>query len=94
MVYYKQRGEFVAVKETVAKRIRVARAELDISQATLAESLGVSPQNVAKWETGEINIGVDTLERIAFALSKDIEWFFQPFAIQSKKGQARRSKAA
>ena len=83
----------VSAKNTVARRIKVARAELDISQAELGERIGASAQNVARWEKGEINIGVDTLEHIANALGKPIEWFFEPFE-QPKKEPARQRKAA
>ena len=83
----------MSAKNTVARRIKVARAERDISQAHLAEMLEVSSQNVTKWESGEINLGVDTLERIANALGKPIEWFFEPFE-QPKKEPARQRKAA
>ena len=82
----------MSAKNTVAKHIKIARVEQGITQAQLADMLDLSPQNIAKWESGEINLGVDTLERIANVLDKPIEWFFQPF--ESKKEPARQRKAA
>lgn len=85
------------VKKTVAKRIKIARIERELRQSELAELLGVNQQNVARMEKGEIGIGVETLARVAVALKKPIEYFFQEFedvAIESKNAQARRRKAA
>lgn len=81
------------MKHIVSKRIKVARAEQDLSQADLAEMLHLSPQNIAKWESGEINIGVDSLERIALALEKPIEWFFLPFEKNAVAKQRLRKAA-
>lgn len=83
------------VKKTVAKRIRVARAELGISQSELAEELGLTQNSVSKWESGKVSIGVDTLALIAEALHKPITYFFQEFEqVDVKKEQARRRRAA
>lgn len=80
------------IKLLVAKRIRVARAELDISQSDLASTLGLTQNSVSKWESGKVSIGVDTLALIADALQKPITYFFEPFEMEAKKAQARRQR--
>lgn len=82
----------VKLKKTVARRIKVARAELGWNQSDLAEQLQVNQNMVSQWESGEIGITMDTLERIAQALNKLPAWFMQPTAeaISVKKATARR----
>lgn len=80
----------LSAKNTVARRIAMARAEVDWSQADLADAIGAHAQNVARWESGEINLGVDTLERIADAFHKPMEWFLQPVQVELKKAAAKR----
>lgn len=85
------------VKKTVAKRIRMARIERDLKQSDLADMLQINQANIAKLESGTVNIGVDTLARVADVLHKPIEYFFQEFEqveFESKKAQARRRRAA
>lgn len=48
--------------------IKKRRLEKGISQKELAERLGLSPQNIAQWETGKRNPKIQTLEKIAAAL--------------------------
>lgn len=43
-------------KVDIGKRIKIARIETDVSQESLAEMLGVSPQTVSAWESGRNQI--------------------------------------
>ena len=53
--------------------IRRAREEAGLTQAELAEKLGVTYQAVQKWERSGTNPTVATLERILLALGKRLE---------------------
>ena len=57
-------------------RVRLARAERGISQTALGESIGVTFQQIKKYERGTNRISASKLLRIAKALDKDISFFF------------------
>jgi transcriptional regulator with XRE-family HTH domain len=60
----------------LGKRIRLRRAEIDISQTELADKLGVSFQQVQKYEKGVNRVGAARLQQIASALDVPITFFY------------------
>ena len=64
------------------KRIRSARIAAGLTQKELAQKLGVSGALVGQYETGIRNPKIDTLNRIAEALSLSLSFFqgTQPFS--------------
>ena len=58
----------------IDKKIRQYRKQMDITQGELARILGVSPQSVSKWETGEGYPDITLLPKIAnyFNVSIDL----------------------
>jgi transcriptional regulator with XRE-family HTH domain len=64
------------IDEHVAKRLRLRRALLDISQDELAKRLDVTAQQIQKYEAGETRISASRLYLIAQHLSVPITWFF------------------
>jgi transcriptional regulator with XRE-family HTH domain len=60
----------------VGRRIRVRRLERQMSQTELAEQLGVTFQQVQKYEKGVNRVGAARLQRIANALDVPISFFF------------------
>lgn len=63
-------------------RVRFARAEKRISQTVLGEQLGVSFQQVQKYELGKDRISASQLMNIARVLEKDISFFFEDLAAE------------
>ena len=61
-----------------AKRIRQIREGQGLSQEGLADIAGLHRTYVSSVERGERNITVDSLERLAGALSVDVRAFFEP----------------
>jgi putative transcriptional regulator len=59
-------------------RLRVLRAEREISQATLADSLGVSRQTINAIETGKYDPGLPLAFKIARLFEQPIEQIFTP----------------
>jgi putative transcriptional regulator len=59
-------------------RLRVLRAEREISQATLADSLGVSRQTINAIETGKYDPGLPLAFKIARLFNQPIEQIFTP----------------
>lgn len=56
--------------------VRQARLEQSVSQERLAEMLGVTFQQVQKYEGGKNRIAASRLFAIARALERPIEWFY------------------
>ena len=64
------------VDHHLGARVRLARAERGISQTALGESIGVTFQQIQKYERGTNRISASKLLGIAKALDKDISFFF------------------
>jgi transcriptional regulator with XRE-family HTH domain len=60
----------------VGRRVRLRRKELDMSQERLAEQLGLTFQQVQKYERGANRISASKLYRIAQVLSVHVAFFF------------------
>lgn len=60
----------------LGRRIRLRRVELKISQSELAEKLGVSFQQVQKYEKGLNRVGAHRLQQTATALDVPITFFY------------------
>jgi transcriptional regulator with XRE-family HTH domain len=60
----------------LGKRIRLRRVEIDITQMELADKIGVSHQQVQKYEKGVNRVGAARLQRVATALDVPVTFFF------------------
>ncbi len=60
----------------IGLQIKKRRRELKISQEKLAESLGVTYFTIQRYENGFTKLNVETLQKIAFALSVPVIFFF------------------
>jgi|ERR1700733_11841965 transcriptional regulator with XRE-family HTH domain len=69
------------VDRYVAARIRLQRRALGISQHKLAEMIGVSIQQVRKYEWGANRVSASRLQQIALALKVTPAFFFDGAAI-------------
>ena len=65
------------VDKYVGGRIRVQRTRLGISQRKLAHALGVSFQQIQKYENGTDRIGAGRLQQLSQALRAPPAFFFQ-----------------
>src|ERR1700740_3260585 len=61
----------------VGLQVRLRRKELKISQEKLAETLGLTFQQVQKYERGTNRISASKLFEIARSLRVSIAWFFE-----------------
>lgn len=68
----------------IGKRLRELRLFQDITQTQLGEKLGVTFQQVQKYERGTNNINVSKLLDCAMALNVNINYFFEEFAKYEK----------
>ena len=62
--------------EEVGRRVRSRRLERRLSQTELADAIGVTFQQVQKYEKGRNRIGAGRLERISEKLGVPISFFF------------------
>jgi len=70
----------------VGARIRLRRTLLGFSQAKLAASLGVSFQQVQKYEKGINRVGASRLQAIAAVFGVPVSFFFEDSASQGPDG--------
>ncbi len=61
----------------LGKKIRLRRIEQKISQAELGSKLGVSFQQVQKYEKGVNRVGASRLQAIATALDVPVTFFYE-----------------
>lgn len=61
----------------LGKRIRLRRIEMNISQAELGAKLGVSFQQVQKYEKGVNRVGASRLQQISKALDVPATFFYE-----------------
>jgi transcriptional regulator with XRE-family HTH domain len=70
----KEQGRYAALELSIGARLRARRRQLGLSQTDLAEKLGVSFQQVQKYERGSNRIAASTLAAAAEALSTTVAW--------------------
>jgi transcriptional regulator with XRE-family HTH domain len=61
----------------VGQRVRMRRLMLGMSQSTLADALGLTFQQVQKYEKGANRIGAGRLQHIAQILKMPVQSFFE-----------------
>ncbi len=84
-----------AIDEHVGSRIRARRIGLQMSQARLGQALGVTFQQVQKYENGSNRVGASTLFRVATALGMPLDYFFEDLpaaAVKLKSKSKSKSK--
>jgi len=70
----------------VGSRVKMRRTLLGISQERLGNQLGITFQQVQKYEKGANRIGASRLQSIASALSVPIAYFFEGLAAGDRAG--------
>lgn len=78
----------------VGKRIRLRRTLLGLSQEKLGEALGVTFQQIQKYERGTNRVGASRLYDIATALDVPISFFFDDMITPRKDGMTNQGFAA
>lgn len=69
------------VDREVGARVKAVRNHLRMSQSALAAKIGVTFQQVQKYEKGTNRVGASRLQRIADALGVNVSSFFDSTAI-------------
>src|SRR5580704_3597096 len=74
----------------LGKRIRLRRVEIDITQAELAKRIGVTFQQVQKYEKGSNRVGAARLQRVATALDVPVTFFFDDADAGKRANESKR----
>ena len=69
---------FYNVDQIIGKKIYFLRLDNNMSQAELAKKIGVSAQQLQKYENANNRISAARLSLMAKVLDKDISYFYQP----------------
>jgi transcriptional regulator with XRE-family HTH domain len=79
------RGMREPVDKHVGSRVRMRRLMLDMSQTTLGNALGLTFQQVQKYEKGANRIGAGRLMHVASILQVPVEFSFEGVPASSRK---------
>ena len=77
----------------VGSRVRMRRLILSMSQEKLADAIGLTFQQVQKYEKGTNRMGSSRLQQIANVLKVPVTFFFEGAPGQSKQDSKTRSPA-
>jgi transcriptional regulator with XRE-family HTH domain len=73
----------------VGARVRMRRLMLDLSQTQLAAELGITFQQVQKYEKGTNRISASRLQQISYVLRVPIPFFFE--GLPTQKNASKRT---
>jgi transcriptional regulator with XRE-family HTH domain len=77
----------------VGSRVRMRRKMLGLSQEKLGEKLGITFQQIQKYEKGTNRVGASRLQAMANAMEVPVSYFF-PDATEAAQGGMREESAA
>jgi transcriptional regulator with XRE-family HTH domain len=78
------------IDKHVGARVRMRRMMMKMSQTSLGDALGVTFQQVQKYEKGTNRIGAGRLQQIAGLLQVPIEFFFEGAPAPVQSGRSSR----
>jgi transcriptional regulator with XRE-family HTH domain len=86
----KPRPRATAVDAHVGKRLRMQRTLLGMSQTVLGDALGITFQQIQKYENGSNRIGASRLYELTKVLDVPVGYFYED--LPEDLGQAKPSK--
>ena len=90
------KGTADPIDRYVGSRLRVRRLGLGMSQTKLGQAIGVTFQQVQKYENGANRVGASNLYKMARALGIDVGFFYDgmPQGAAKGKGKGTRGRRA
>lgn len=70
--------------KAIGKRIKIARIKKNLTQETVADKIGVTPQHVSNIETGNSSVSLPTLVAIANILTVSVDELLCDTVLASK----------
>jgi transcriptional regulator with XRE-family HTH domain len=87
-------GRLSAIDIEVGRRVRAARIAHGKTQEELADAVGVSFQQIQKYEKGSNRIGMGRLHAIAKFLDEPVDYFFAGIDQDSRKSAGESTTSA
>ena len=87
-------AEPVAIAKHIGGRVRLRRMRLGLSQQQLADRIGLSWQQVQKYEHGVNRLAGSRLWDISCALDCPVEWFFEGLSKEASSPVVAEAQAA
>ena len=78
------------VKEMVRTNLIKLRKEHKLTQMELAERIGYSDKAISRWETGEVNPDIETLDKLADLYGVHVSVFFSEYDTKEYKAKSFR----
>jgi transcriptional regulator with XRE-family HTH domain len=66
--------------DNIGARIKAARNDIGFSREQVGRKLGVSQQQIARYESGENNISAERLLKLADILHEPIDYFYELYS--------------
>lgn len=70
--------------KAIGKRIKIARIRTNLTQESVADRIGVTPQHVSNIETGNSSVSLTTLVAIANLLNVSVDELLCDTVLKSK----------
>ena len=87
----KKEGRATSLDEYVGGRVRMRRTLMGMSQEKLAEALGITSQQVQKYERGVNRVGASRLYDLSTILEVPVSFFFEGL-VANQKSTGKKSK--
>jgi DNA-binding XRE family transcriptional regulator len=71
---FPQKVEAALDQRRLMRELAEARVSADMSQTKLAAAAGTSQSQIARAESGDVDVRLSTIARMAAALGKRLEW--------------------
>jgi transcriptional regulator with XRE-family HTH domain len=78
----------------IGRKIRALRLERGLSQSDLADGIGLTFQQVQKYEKGANRVSAGRLQRIADFLNTSVMFFYEGLGARTNKRDARNTSLA
>jgi len=82
----KSRRRATETDDEIGRRVRLRRMNLGLSQTDLGKELGVTFQQIQKYEKGSNRVSAGRLQTIATALKVPVTFFYEPLTSQRAHG--------
>ena len=86
------KGAADPIDRYVGSRVRVRRLGLGMSQTKLGQAIGVTFQQVQKYENGANRVGASNLYKMAKAMGVDVGFFYDGMPKSAAKGKGKGTR--
>ncbi len=86
------KGRADPIDKYVGSRVRVRRLGLGMSQTRLGQAIGVTFQQVQKYENGANRVGASNLYKMAKAMGIDVGFFYDGMPQSAAKGKGKGTR--